>query len=143
VVPIIPTQGKHGLMAATLSAIMLGANTSRVHLFTNPYTPDLTTTPASFTEAAFAGYAPIALPLAIDHGIDGSGDDDWYFNSIAWTASGGGLPETIYGYWIDYVNPVTSALSILWCQRFDTPFAFIHAGDTLPLILTIGGTQGT
>lgn len=140
--PVIADVGKIGFMAAIMSQLRSGANNAKVKLFTNNYTPLASSVLADFTEATFGGYVALATPTAADAGVIPGGLDNWIFGALTWTASGAGLPITIYGYWVQFDNPITLAPTLLWAQRFDTPQALIAAGNTISFVLSLADNQG-
>jgi len=140
--PIIPDNGKTGFMGLIMDGIDSGANSAEIHLFDNNYTPTTSSVIGDFTEATAGGLAGIATPNATDQGVVPGGIDNWIFGNALWTASGAGLPVTIYGYWIDFVDPTTGNPHMLWAQRFDTPQVLTSAGQTIAFTLSLAGTQG-
>lgn len=140
--PVIPDNGKTGFMGAILKAISSGANTATVHLFQNNITPDSSTVIGTFVEATAGGMGSQPTPSATDSGVIPGGIDNWIFGPMTWTATGSGLPQTIYGYWVDFVDPTTGLAAMLWAQRFDTPQALTAAGQPISFILSLAGTQG-
>jgi len=139
--PVVMWEGMAGLMAQGLSAIMGGANNSRVRLFGNNYSPTAPTSYTDFLECSFAGYAAVPVPTAVDQGLNFNQIDIWAFDPVRFTMSA--PPAAVaYGYWIDFVNPRTHTRQALWAQRFNVPFAFLRAGDFLPVVLTPGFSQG-
>lgn len=140
--PIIPDQGKTTFMDLVVPAIDGGTNTAKIRLFQNNYTPVTGTVIAALTEATFGGYAGVSTPVATDSGVIPGGVDNWIFGSVTFTATGATLPQTIYGYWVECVDPLLAATKILWAQRFDTPQALTAAGQTISFVLSLAGTQG-
>lgn len=142
VAPILTYEGYSGLMGACVASIAIGANGSRVRLFQNNFTPNRLTLWSDFVEATFPGYVPISVPAAIDQGITSVlMMDVWDFAKVTFSLSA--LPsQVVYGYWIDFVNPLTHLRQSLWCKRFDSPFLFNAIGVSLPLTLTPGFRQG-
>lgn len=59
---IVSTEGKAQMFKTICGADV--PETFVLKLFTNDYTPDATSTAASFTEATGGGYAPVSVPLA-------------------------------------------------------------------------------
>lgn len=139
--PLLTYEGYSGLMGACVAAIAAGANGSRVRLWQNDYTPTRLTLWYDFVEATFAGYAPIPVSAAIDKGVTALMIDVWEFAKVKFVMTAL-PPQVVYGYWIDFVNPLTSIRQSLWCKRFDAPFLFNAIGVSLPLTLTPGFRQG-
>jgi hypothetical protein len=138
---ILTYEGYSGLMGACVAAIASGANGSRVRLYGNDFNPTRLTLWHDFTEASFPGYAAIPVPAAIDQGITALMMDVWDFAKVTFTMSSTPA-QVVYGYWIDFSNPLTHLRQSLWCKRFDAPFLFNAAGVALPLTLTPGFRQG-
>ncbi len=139
--PVVTWEGRQGLMLAAMRGILSGANNARVRLFANNITPTGTTIWSDFLEANFNGYASVLVPAGIDQGLNFDQADIWSLNPAVFTMTV--LPvQAVYGYWIDWTNPLTGLRQSLWCQRFAAPFLFSAAGVSLPIILTPGFTQG-
>lgn len=140
-IPFIPNEGLSGIMAVLWSHLIAGGDSCKVRLFKLPivYSPSLHWT--DFTECDFAGYAPRNLPTPTDQGLGVFPIDTWRFPTITWDLWG--LPgQTVWGYWIDCIPPLTGQRTVLWAQQFGTPFAFVNVFDLFPLILTPGLVQG-
>jgi hypothetical protein len=139
--PLLTYEGYHGLMGGAIAGFAGGANGSRVRLFKNNLFPAKTTVWTEFVENDFSGYAPIAIPAAADLGLDPANIDIWKFGQVIFTMTT--LPmQVAYGYWLDFVNPLTLVRQSLWVQRFDSPFLFNAPGCKLPITLTPGFRQG-
>lgn len=107
--------------------------TPQVKLFTlgpAQITPD--SVPADFTEATFAGYAPVALtlPLLGPINIDPA---DYSVHNEADFLAGAVVPpgETILGYWID--DDAAAPTRMYQGEIFETPIAIAQAGDYISL----------
>lgn len=141
--PVIPSDGLVGFQEMVQWFLRQVGNAAYVKLFQNDYTPDGTTLVSSFVEADFVGYAPIFLPNATDQGTTGT-TDTWLYLPLTWTCSSGGTPNTIYGYWLQFLSPFGAhPTRVPWCQRFDTPQAITAAGQTVSFVLSLTDTQGT
>lgn len=139
--PLLTLEGYGGLMAGALTAFANGANGSRVRLFRNNYFPTPETVWGDFLEANFPGYSPIVVPPAFDEGLTTDNIDVWRFSQVTFTMTA--TPQqVVYGYWIDFTNPLILLRQSIWCQRFDSPFIFTGSGSALPLTLTPGFKQG-
>jgi hypothetical protein len=139
--PIATLEGYSGLMASLVRGLLAGANGTLVRLFANNLYPTQASVWTDFEEASFAGYAPQPFSTAIDQGLNPDAVDVWRFAAVAWTLTA--LPtQVVYGYWIDWINPVTSLRQSLWCQRFDSPYLFDLPSRTLTLVATPGFSQG-
>jgi len=140
--PVIPDEGKTCFMGILLNQIKSGGSSGKVFLYTNNFTPTTSTVLADLTPAAAGGMTEQATPAATDSGVFPAGVDNWIFSPITFTATGAGLPETYYGYGVKAVDPITAASLLLWAQKFDVPQLIIAAGQTVPFVLSLAGTQG-
>lgn len=122
-------------LLGSLSAIPVAAGlvTPFVHLFTvgpGAITPDFT--PADFTEATFAGYAPVALALPLVGPINADANHDGVHNEADFLGGAVVSPgENILGYWIDdnATTPTTQYLA----EVFATPIPIAAVGDYISL----------
>lgn len=88
---------------------------------------DKDVTLADITEATFAGYAGltgVVFPTPI---IDFAEHGETTSPTLTWTASGAGLPETIYAMYITVTISATDVL--LWFHRFGTPTLLMNPAD--------------
>jgi hypothetical protein len=138
---LITYEGYSAIMSAIMSQIMGGRNNCRIRLFQNNFTPVVTSTWSSFVESTIVGYASLPFPAGVDIGLNPSGVDVWQFSAVTF---GPFSPSSqiIYGYWIDWINPLTALRQMLWCHLFDSPFAWVFPGQTMPIVLTPGLNQG-
>lgn len=75
-------------------------NSCSLRLFVNNHAPVHGDTVAAYTEASFAGYAALT-PLSFGApSVDGTGKGTIADASHTWTATGAGLPQTVYGYYV-------------------------------------------
>lgn len=139
--PVIPDAGNVTFMTALLLQLKSGANDAKVHLYTNNLAPVRETVLTDFTEAVAAGLEALATPAAVDVGINAAGVDVWTFSPLTWSAGGSGLPVVVYGYYVDWLNPITLQRQLWWAQKFDVPQALTGAGQTVSFTLSIGGDQ--
>lgn len=139
--PVIPNDGSKAFMDVLVYSIQGGRLNSKIHLFQNDVTPDSTFTLASFVECIAGGMGNQPLSVPTDQGFDPSGRDIWYFPETIFTATGSNLPAVIYGYWVDFTDPITATTRVLWCRRFTTPQAILSAGNTIKFMLSFGGKQ--
>lgn len=112
-----------------------------VHLFVNIIDPTVNTVLADLVESTNPGLVGQLLPAPVDTGIDGTGRDEWIWPLFTFRAGAAPLPVVVYGWWIDFVDPITAQRVLLAVQQFGTPFAFLAVNDPLPLNLGLGGTQ--
>lgn len=140
--PIIPYDGRTGRMDITILNLAGGNNSAMVHLFQNSFTPDLNSVVADFTESTWAGYSALPTPPATDNGIDGGGRDIWVFDPLTFGPATGMPSEVVYGYWIDYLDPLTATVRLDSFQLFDIPIAISLAGQTVGFTLSWSGNQG-
>lgn len=139
--PVIPDQGVEAFMDIVIAAIRNGGLTSRVHLFQNWYTPNRLTTPALFVEATFGGYGAQVLGQPLPGNFTPAGLQPWTWPMSTWTATGAGLPQAIYGFWVDAVDPITNQPRVLWTQSFVNPVVLVAAGNPVKFTLSLGGRQ--
>lgn len=139
--PIITYEGYGGLSSVIMAGIIGGNNTAKIRLFRNDLTPTHTTLWTDFLENSYAGYSALSLPTPVNQGLNPANLDVWRFPQINFRSTGPAAQVT-YGYWIDFVNPMTSVRQSLWCQRFPIPWAWTGPGQQLPIILTPGFAQG-
>ena len=139
--PVVTNDGLIGYMDLLGWSLANGGNNCRVHLFSNNYLPDFGTVLVSFVEMVGAGYTPLPTGNPINLGIDLLRRDVWQFPELTWTALGIGLPVAAYGYWVDFLAPITLATRVLWAQRFQSPQVMRLAGDTIKFALSWGGRQ--
>jgi hypothetical protein len=139
---IIPNIGKVGLMDVVMS-VLSGNPTATVHLFQNPLTLGLATVLGDFIESNFVGYVPAELPAQTDEGIVPPGQDSRVYNMVSFSCTGGALlPQPVYGYWVQWLNPVSGLPELLWCELFGSPWSFTAAGQFLTFQLSLGASQG-
>lgn len=122
-------------------ALRNGQHSCVARLFSNDYQPDVNTTRTNLLELVGAGYGPNSLGNPTNLGIDITGRDVWLFPEVVWTATGIGLPVIAYGYWIDFLDPLTGGTRILQVQKFFQPQAFIAAGNQIRFTPSWGGKQ--
>jgi hypothetical protein len=109
-------------------------STAKCHLYAAPYAGSNDPTPASFVEATFDTYLPLPLSgTQIYSNPDGSAESD--FGDLSWVlVANPTTANTIYGYWIDYVDPndgVTVVVST-W-ESFPTPMPMSAIGNAVIL----------
>ena len=139
--PLVTFDGYSGLMTMIVRNIVGGINNCMIRLFQNDYYPVQSSVWTDFVEVTMPGYMAMPIPSGTDRGINANNIDVWNFPPVTfgpYTPS----KQVVFGYWVDWTNPMTMARQSLWCQRFDAPFAFTLPGQTLPLILTRGLDQG-
>lgn len=138
--PQIPLAGLKTEIDMFLWALAQPAIATRLHLFTNQVWPDSATVLTDFVEATAPGLTEQSVPLPVSVLPDGYGRWVATWVPIVYTSLGGGLPESVQGWWLDALDPLTSARGLLWAQRLPTPFAFLVAGDvfSVPLQLSLG-----
>jgi hypothetical protein len=128
-------------MDVLMYSIQGGKLNSKVHLYNNDYTPSTSSILANFTETLVAGLSAKPLPTMQNLGIDASGNDVWISPQITFVATGVGLPDVIYGFWVDFTDPITAGTRVFYAQRFETPMAIIAAGNKVQFMLSLGGKQ--
>ena len=139
--PVIPFDGVLGVADIVMLYLGARASNSMVRLFTNPYTPTNASVRASFIEATNSGLAGQPLLAPTNKGIDATNKDVWTFPQPTWTSDASFLPQVVYGFWVDAIDPLTGGLRVFWAQRFPVPWATWMAGQTLTFQLSFGFNQ--
>lgn len=136
----MPLKIPDAALAAILNFKTTAFNTMgiRLHLFTNNYTPVAGSVLANFTEATFVGYASAIVGAWAAPSTSG-GRASSQPPVITFTAPGGGLPQTVYGY---YVTDAASTI-VYWAERDPaaTPFVFSAPGNQYSVQLKL--TEGS
>lgn len=98
-----------------MSAVL--TNKVNYHLYTNNYTPTLSTVLGDLTEAAWSGYAAITQQFS-DFTLNGVAAHNGYAIAPPITfANSSGVSQTAYGYYVtDHSNATLLAVAL-----FDTP----------------------
>lgn len=139
--PLIPQDGKVAFGRIFVPWIADGAHSAQVHLFENDYTPTPASTLVDFVECSAGGLGVMPTPPATEQLVGLTGPSNWIFDAVTFTATGTGLPTMIFGYYVDFADPIDVTRRILWCQRFDSPQAAVNAGDEITFIPNLGSTQ--
>ena len=127
------------LLAAMLAAIQTrpaAALTAalKVHLYTAGPSPILpTSTPSSFTEATFTGYAAVTLGTLSGPIITPGATCEGLFANASFIGTTGLTPQTILGYWID-----DGSTNFVLGEAFPTPIQIVHPGDFIDLAAILG-----
>lgn len=137
----IPDDGVVGFMNVLMFSIQGGRLSSKVHLFQNDFVPTRSSTVASFVESTAGGMASQPLSTPASWGFDTDHREIWFFPQTIFTATGPGLPAALYGYWVDFTDPMTATKRVLWYQRFNNPRAAVAAGNTVKFVMSVGGKQ--
>lgn len=127
---VMPNEGEVAILGVALK--VSSPEDLVLHLYTNDYTPDETSTLSSFTEVSGFGYAPITMSpsdwtlVAGDPTVATAVEKMWSFT---------GNPGGIYGY---YVTGNTSG-KVYWAERFtNAPIIIQNIGDRIYIPLAIG-----
>ena len=103
-----------------------------LRLYSSNTTPAETDTAATYTEATFSGYAAANLAGATWGGP--SGGTITYGSQQTFTHNGGGVSNSIYGY---FVTQLTSGI-LLYAERDGSaPFTLANNGDNVKITPTI------
>lgn len=98
-----------------------------LHLYVNNVAPNEDTVVADLTQATFAGYAAVAALAFGTCYIDADGNFKLSAPSEQFTATGIGVLETVYGYYLtDAAGTVLHGANLL-----DTPVPITQIGDGL------------
>lgn len=112
------------------------ANTAQVHLFSAAASPGPEPTPASFTEANFDGYAPVALGATNGPYTTADGSAEADFGDVSWVLNATPItPNTIFGYWVDYL--VGGVRTVQAYESFSGPKPMTEAGNAIVLTLPV------
>lgn len=110
-------------------------DTLQVGLFTNNLTINNQTTLSNLVEANFDGYA--RQSPGTWSGLLANQDGSWSVNSelVAFSATDGTVPNTIYGYFVHDTS--SSSTVLLFCELFSTPVQIAKEYDGVKLVLNI------
>jgi hypothetical protein len=107
---------------------MGGMNT--VHLAQAPMSPNKGSTPASFTEATYVGYAAGAIAGWTASYLNAAGLAETIWTAyISFAAPASGSAQTIYGYWLEDSNT-----NYVGAETFVTPWNAAVGGSPLNFI---------
>lgn len=125
----VPTTGEN--IALEVLVNKTAAQDLVLKLYQNNIVPSDTDTAATYTEATFSGYAPVTLTGASWGAASGG---SIAFAQQTFTHNGGGVSNSIYGY---YVVQATSG-TLVYSER-DPSAAFLIAnlGDNIKITPTI------
>ena len=107
---------------------------AKLHLFSNNITPTPSNVLADFTECVYSGYAAQTVtwsPAFYDiNGVPVSSGGEVLF------AQSGATGDFCYGAFLTD----SAGTHLLWAGNLDSPpFTFVNTGDTLPLVIKMGG----
>ena len=139
--PIIPYAGRKTLLDLVGVNLCQFPALARVHLFVAPVSVTDSTVLTDFTESTNPGLFGQALSAPDFLGPDSAGRYLLQYAPNNFVAAAVPLPVVAYGFWVDATDPVSFVRSLIQCQQFDTPFAFLAVGDTLPVVVQLGLTQ--
>jgi hypothetical protein len=127
---VVPKTPGSLLLLGTLQTARI--STVGLKLYTNDFSPSLTTVLGDFTEATYAGYNPAGTivsftPPALNAG--GKAEIVYTnYNSFVSAPSG----NTIYGYYvIDNFDPS----KLLWAERLPSPIRMQLIGDSISIVV--------
>ncbi len=139
---VIPDTGLQGIVTALMVSLAGNPNCT-LHLFQSNTICNDSTVLSDFTEATFQGYASIPLPAATDQGVTIGHVDVWYYAPVSFLSSGpANIPQTVYGYWIQWYDAGLGVPLLCWCEAWGAPFAFTAFPQTLSFSLSLGAAQG-
>jgi hypothetical protein len=125
-------------MAALLTNVFNpSTNHAKIHLAVAPFTPTPSMTPASFTEATFAGYAAVSITGWGTPHFDNQLQALMMATTPAleWTPSASTTPNDIVGYWIQ-----DNAGNVVCAEAFPAPIPLHNPTQTL--MFTAGVAYG-
>lgn len=122
---VFPTVGKTATLDTFLENVDLW-----YHLYVSVTVPKPRSLKSHFQEADWAGYAPLQAKYWAPALMDG----DFAYSTadpLTWTRKAGGVPRTVYGYFVTYAE-VGPLLFAEWaCNEEGIPM--INDGDSLTL----------
>lgn len=127
---VMPNEGEVAILGVALK--VSSPEDLVLHLYTNDYTPDETSTVSSFTEVSGFGYSPAAVS-ALDWTLVAG--DPTVATAAEKMFSFTGNPGGVYGYF------VTGSVSgkVYWAERFtNAPIIIQNIGDRIYIPLAIG-----
>ena len=108
---VVTTDGLRSFDASG-STLLAWLNSLTLHLFDNNHTVVVTDHLAALTEASFGGYASVATTGWTGPVLDGNNNDAYTLPAEVFTATGSGLPTTIYGaYFTDGAGKLVMAMN--------------------------------
>jgi hypothetical protein len=131
--PVLPYAGLVAIMDLLAWALAQPGINPQVSLYTNPVTPSNASVLSDFTPATAPGLTAQALGAPTNNGVNALGRDVVTYPVVQFTASGGSLPVTVYGWVLSFIDPATSTRTLFLAQRLPNAFAFFQAGDNLPI----------
>lgn len=117
------------LMADALKHI--DVDTARIKLFKNSYTFAFATLLADLTIADFSGYAEENPGAPVVTWDAGTNQAVITFPQVTFTHNGGGVANDVYGWWIEFTDPITSSVVIAMGGNFDSPLTIDSDGDVV------------
>lgn len=96
-------------------------------LYTNNHTPALGDAFAAYTEATFGGYAQVPLASPVSGGVTADIAKQT-FAPVTFTATGSGLPVTVYGYFI------VRGTKLIGAELFVVPITLSTAGQAIVVV---------
>lgn len=139
--PVIPWAGVQTWSDLAMWQLIQPLTGAKVSLFTNFYQPESQSALANFTAPTAGGLLPIQLPTPTRLPVDNCGRARWQFPNIVFTATGPGLPEMIWGYYVYCRDPWTGQAGLLWAQRLINAWGFVSAGQQLSIPLSTSFAQ--
>jgi len=121
-------------------------SSAQIHLYSTPYGGGEDPGPTDFTEAGFDGYTALDVTMSAGPYSNSDGTAEADLGLFSWVLST--TPVTgnlIYGYWIDYLNPLGGATRVVsvW-ENFPQPIPMNAIGQavvcTVPMILPTPGS---
>jgi hypothetical protein len=129
---VFPDEGKK----LALDILLDTGRSPKLRLFSNNLTPGVANVVGDFTEATFGGYAAIDLSAMAAAAINGSDQGFKQLLANSFTATGAGLPQTIYGWYITIHN-IGGADKLFLCERFPAAQLVASSGDSVQFDLTV------
>ena len=133
---IIPYEGKKLILDILLHAGRL----PRVKLGKNNITVKNGSLLGDFTEADFAGYAPVGVGDFSASTINANGSGTRTRPNVTFTMGAPGTTNNIYYFWIE-IKDDGGVYRLLYCENFATPQRMEEAGNEIRIRLTAFDTQ--
>lgn len=123
----VPDEGKSSLLSSLITNKL---NATNIKLFTNNYTPDHTSVAASFVEAAWTGYAQVAMAGWSAPAATGDFHYTTTANPAVFSNTSVGA-QVCYGYYM-----VDATGKVIGAERFAGAPLSIPSGNTLTVTVT-------
>lgn len=121
---------------ARLDTLFAPERQPRLRLAKTNFTVESGLTLADMVECDYVGYGPVNLADMLPAVTDGGGRARKVLNGCTFPATGPGLPQTAYGYFVSYLNDDGDP-DLLDSLPFDAPVSLTEAGQAVRLNLAV------